>query len=82
MSDFSFMYRILKESPRWLLTKGRKDDAETILSVIARTNDTKLPDDIEIYDDDNKTETILIVIKKIMKSRIMIVRILIMLFNW
>lgn len=82
MSDFSFMHRILKESPRWLLTKGRKDDAETILSDIARTNDTKLPDDIEIYDDGNKTETILIVIKKIMKSRIMIVRILIMLFNW
>lgn len=82
MSDFSFMYRILNESPRWLLNKGRKDDAETILSVIARANDTRLPDDIEIYDNDNKTETILVAIKKVMKSRIMIVRVLIMLFNW
>lgn len=82
MSDFSFMYRILKESPRWLLSKGKKDEAVTILSVIARTNDTMLPDDIEIYDNDNKTETILVAIKKVMKSRIMVVRVLIMLFNW
>ncbi len=43
MSLVSF-YRFLPESPRWLLIKGKTDEAYATLTVIAKGNKTVLPD--------------------------------------
>ena len=42
-------YFITPESPRWLVTQGRMEDAKEVLTKIAETNKSKVPDDIEVY---------------------------------
>ena len=41
-------YFITPESPRWLVTQGRMEDAKEVLTKIAETNKSKVPDDIEV----------------------------------
>lgn len=38
-----FFCRVLPESPRWLLARGRFDEAEKILNTMARVNGRSLP---------------------------------------
>ena len=38
------MSSILKESPRWLMAKGRFDEAEEIIQTICRVNKANLPE--------------------------------------
>ena len=42
-------YFITPESPRWLVTQGRMEDAKEVLTKIAETNKSKVPDDIEVF---------------------------------
>ena len=35
---------VLKESPRWLMAKGRFDEAEVIIQAISRVNKARLPE--------------------------------------
>ena len=44
-----FTYFITPESPRWLVTQGRMEDAKEVLTKIAETNKSKVPDDIEVF---------------------------------
>eukprot|EP00050_Salpingoeca_kvevrii_P004175 m.245220 g.245220 ORF g.245220 m.245220 type:complete len:212 (-) comp10957_c0_seq4:1041-1676(-) len=55
MTAFSFVsvpfllsYRYVRESPRWLLAKGRAAEARGILRKIAQTNQTHFPSDVEL----------------------------------
>ena len=43
---FFFSWKLLPESPRWLVTKGRTKDAVSILTKIAETNNVTVPADL------------------------------------
>ncbi|XP_072018558.1 organic cation transporter protein-like [Amphiura filiformis] len=49
-----FLITILKESPRWLMAKGRFDEAEVIIKDIARVNKTKVPE--PLFEESEKIE--------------------------
>ncbi|XP_072019582.1 organic cation transporter protein-like [Amphiura filiformis] len=51
-----FLIPILKESPRWLMAKGRFDEAEVILQDIAKVNKTKIPE--PLFEESEKQEII------------------------
>ncbi len=41
---FAF-YRLLSESPRWLISKGRVNEAQNVIRKIARINKKDIPDE-------------------------------------
>ncbi|XP_072019579.1 organic cation transporter protein-like isoform X2 [Amphiura filiformis] len=49
-----FLIPILKESPRWLMTQGRFDEAEVIIQDIARVNKTTIPE--PLFEESEKKE--------------------------
>ncbi|CAB3999680.1 Hypothetical predicted protein [Paramuricea clavata] len=46
--DIENVHRLLPESPRWLLLKGKEEEAEAVLVKIARMNKRPLPDDFAL----------------------------------
>jgi hypothetical protein len=44
----------MPESPRWLITKNRTDDAYTIFKRIAKSNKRSIPDTCELFMVENK----------------------------
>jgi hypothetical protein len=40
--------RLVPESPRWLLLKGKKEEAKTVLAKISKMNKLPLPDDLTL----------------------------------
>lgn len=52
--------RFIPESPRWLILKGRHEEAETILRKMGKLNKHPLPDDFnirELHGDDSEQPT-------------------------
>ena len=45
---FFFTWKMLPESPRWLVTKGKTKDAVKILTRIAETNGVRAPPDLKV----------------------------------
>jgi hypothetical protein len=46
---FKLQFRIVSESPRWLLTKNRSKEAYQILKKIANSNKRSIPDTFEAF---------------------------------
>lgn len=47
MAFVFFTYKILPESPRWLITSGRLTEAEKVIRDIAKVNKAEVPKDLE-----------------------------------
>ena len=53
---FLFTNRVVPESVRWLLTHGKKDDAEKLLRQVAKVNKKKIPDEGLGLPEDQKSD--------------------------
>ena len=47
MGFIFFCWKIVPESPRWLISKGRTEEAAEIMTNIAKTNKAEVPKDLE-----------------------------------
>lgn len=81
-----YSHRLIYESPRWLLVKGRTEEATVVIKVIARTNKTqlsdvqlsRLEDETEYKDKAGAEERIW----HVCRSRTLTIRLLILCFGW
>jgi len=74
------MCRIMPESPRWLISKGRYQEATKIVEKIAKVNKVQLPDDV-IGEDTIENQRSYSVMKMFTVPKLLI-RTLIIYFNW
>ncbi|XP_052244559.1 organic cation transporter protein-like isoform X1 [Dreissena polymorpha] len=72
---------LLPESPRWLMSKGRFQEANRILHKCAKVNGVTLPDELLSNDIDDNTNTSQSVLKMFTVPRLLL-RTLIIYFNW
>nr|XP_022328515.1 organic cation transporter protein-like isoform X2 [Crassostrea virginica] len=71
---------LIPESPRWLISQGRNEEANVILQKMAKVNGTKLSPDVvkNLTIKEQKTGSF----KDLLKSRTMCIRAAILCFNW
>ncbi|XP_069134584.1 organic cation transporter protein-like isoform X2 [Argopecten irradians] len=72
---------IIDESPRWLISKNRMEEAKTVLQKIARTNQVTPPDNLLEHLELEKC-TYTEEIWSLFKNRTLAVRTLVVFFNW
>ncbi|XP_078314378.1 organic cation transporter protein-like isoform X2 [Crassostrea virginica] len=85
MSIIGDMPKVLPESPRWLLSRGRKKEAIDILKMVAKINNTPLDDDLSLLTLGQKTEDskpLLQILKDLFHSRKLVIRWIIVALNW
>ena len=78
--------RLMPESPRWLLSKGRVGEAVAVVRRVARVNGAALPPGLaglegqqpEVRPQDTRPPGLL----QLLKGRAMLVRLLVVFFNW
>ena len=73
-------YRLVPESPRWLLSEGKKKQAERILRDIAKVNKKHYPEGFieQLKEPDVKRENIC----GVFSSKVLLPRSLVVFFNW
>jgi len=76
----SIFTRILPESPRWLIAKGRYEEANEIIQKCAKVNGVTLPDKVVDSSSEEKTEHQSVL--KMFTSPKLLARTLIIYFNW
>ncbi|XP_013161539.1 PREDICTED: solute carrier family 22 member 2-like [Papilio xuthus] len=68
---FVFYKYILSESPRWLLIKGKKEEAIEILKTIAKSNNTKLDNLEKLSCEEIKEEKFQKILKDTLQSKLL-----------
>ncbi|XP_033740564.1 organic cation transporter protein-like [Pecten maximus] len=78
---FILLWFVLDESPRWLLSKGRTEEAKSVLLKIARTNKVT-PDGNLLQQLEHEKSTHTEKISSLFKNRTLAIRTLVVFFNW
>ena len=76
---FAIFHRLIPESARWLLSKGRTEEAEVVIQKAAKTNGVSLPENIfKDLKENNHTEKL----TDVFHSPLILIRCAVIFVNW